>query len=189
MEENIKSLIKTMLIYGIGAGDKSVEMIIRKFNFHKGKDWADLINVTIPPQNRDNSYDQIKEENFNEIQLIAFTKMSMWQVCEKEESLNNIEDEVYFEKIVNDILKTDINNVADFIKENEELLEEKNAFYLAIFYKYLISKEENFNNIEYYKKLINLYERSNFNSLWNNDDIVEKFKLYDEYINNNINKK
>ena len=189
MEENIKNLIESMIYYGLAVGNESLELIIRKFNYNKGKEWSDeLMAVMSENHTARNYYNKVSSENFDEIQLIAFVKMAMWEIKEKADDWEFLYNEEQVDKYVQEIYKMDNNNVNGFINDNEGLLSEnpeKYAFYFAILYIYLTSKKENANNIEYLKEEVDLIERCNFGSLFDNvDEIAEKYNylltIYDD---------
>ena len=191
MQENIKNLIESMIYYGLAVGNESLELMIRKFNYNKGKEWSDeLINVMPENHAARNYYNKVSSENFNEIQLISFVKMAMWEIKEKADNWEFLYNEEQVDKFVEEIYKMDDNNVSEFIKSNEKVLIEnlkKYGFYFAVLYIYLTSKKENANNIEYLKKEVDLIEKCEFGSLFGNDDeIEEKYKYllnaYDDLV-------
>ena len=156
MEKNIKNLIKSMIYYGIAVGKESLELVIRIFNYNEGKEWLDEF-MNIMPENHmaRNYYNKVSSENFDEIKLISFVKMAMWNIKEKADNWEFLYNEEQVDKFVEEIYKMDDNNVSDFIKSNEKVLIEnpkKYGFYFAVLYIYLTSKKENANNVEYLKK-------------------------------------
>lgn len=191
MEENIKNLTKSMIYYGLAVGNESLELVIRKFYYNKGKSWADeLINAMPENHITRKYYNKVSGENFDNVQSTAFVKMAMWEIKEQVDNWEFIASEEHVDKFVEDICQINVDNIKQFIKENEGLLNEnleKYGFYFAILYIYLTNKKENANNIEYLKKIVNLIERSKFGSLFGNDDeIAEKYKYlltaYDDLV-------
>ncbi len=181
MEENIKNLIESMIYYGLAVGNESLELVIRKFNYNKGKSWSDEIMKVIPENHiARNYYNKVSSEDFDNVQSTSFVKMAMWEIKEKVNNWEFIASEEQVDKFVEDICQINVDNIKQFIKENEGLLKEnpeKYGFYFAVLYVYLTSKKENANNIEYLKKIIDLIEKCNFDSLFgNNDEIAEKYK-------------
>lgn len=181
MEENIKNLIESMIYYGLVTGNESLELMIRKFNYKKGKSWTDKLMEIFPNAHvAANYYNKVSGENFDEIQLIAFTKMAMWEIKEKVDNWEFLYNEEQVDKFVNEIYKMNNDDVKEFIKDNEQLLIEnskKYNFYFAVLYIYLTNQNENENNIEYLKKEVDLIEKCEFGSLFDNvDEIAEKYK-------------
>ncbi len=189
MEENIKNLIETMIYYGLSIRNESIELMIRMFNYKKGKDWVDeLVNAFPSNHPARNYYNKVSNKNFDEIQLIAFAKMAMWEIKANVDNWDFVYNEEQVDRFVEEIYKMDNNHIKEFIKKYEKILidtPKKFRFYFAVLYFYLTSKKENSNNIEYLKNEVDLIDKCEFGSLFDNDDeIVEKYryllKTYDD---------
>ena len=180
MEENMKNLIESMIYYGIAVGDESIALIIRKFNYNKGKKWSDELMAVLPenhPAKR--YYSKVSNEDFEKMQLTAFAKMSMWQINNKVENWNFIASEDKVDELVEEISQMNLNEINELIRNNKNLLTEypkKYEYYFAILYMYLLSKTENENNTKFLKNQIILIERCKFEPLFNKDEISEKFR-------------
>ena len=184
MNEDMKNFIKSVLYFGLAVDYPKMDFVIRVFFYKKEKGWCDRIIKRMPVDHPARvCYEKVSDENFEQNQLIAFAKMSMYQLMVKENIFNFVYSDETLDELAEKICQININNAFVFVKENENTInnvQNELIFCFIILYRYLYVKEKLSKNVEFLLNNINIIEKYKFELLFAD----EKFKMINEKYNN-----
>ena len=201
-ESSILSLIKAVTYYQLATTPEELfEYSIRKLNYFGAKQGVDEFIAVLSEDHISRKYynelNSLTNSDFMRVKAIAFIKMIMWELSNKINNWDFIQDDEDVENMANQVLNTDISNVEDFVKNNIDLLNEncnRYKYYFAILYDYIVGqKEAQISNL--LRAELNLFQSYNFHDIYKSNEDEFFFQNAEgerrEYMNlvkNKINK-